>query len=217
MSAPGADPLLGASSPSNPDVAEGWSIDPWDAIDSVSAESAEVLLDPGRHLIGPLRLMSIVLSVVVVLVGATGWWTIRQLNPSGEPGVPFNFTVNDGDTLGTLSKRLKDSGVILNRKVFEWYVRSRGGVVLTPGYYSLRPGEDAGRIIETLSTPPAQTFVSVTFPEGMTIAQMAARLSEKITFMKNNDFIGAATDGRVSSSLLPKGSVNLEGLLFPDT
>jgi UPF0755 protein len=86
-----------------------------------------------------------------------------------------------------------------------------------PGYYSLRPRDNAGKIIESLSTPPAQTFISVTFPEGMTIAQMSERLASKMTFMSAADFMAAATDGSVSSQFLPKDLTTLEGLLFPDT
>ena len=43
-----------------------------------------------------------------------------------------------------------------------------------PGYYSLRPGDSAGNIVDALSTPPDQTFVKVTFPEGFTVAGRAA-------------------------------------------
>ncbi|NBU37652.1 MAG: endolytic transglycosylase MltG [Actinobacteria bacterium] len=59
--------------------------------------------------------------------------------------------------------------------------------------------------------------MKVTFPEGFTVAQMGARLTEKITFMSPSDFASAATDGSVVSSLAPQGTTNLEGLLFPDT
>jgi UPF0755 protein len=51
----------------------------------------------------------------------------------------------------------------------------------------------------------------------MTIAQMGERLSSKLTFMSQADFVAAATDGSIVSDLLPKGVTSLEGLLFPDT
>lgn len=211
------DPLLARAHRDRDERVADWRDDPWDEVGAVSVDDVEELRDPGRQLVGPLRLLAIVVSAVILLCGMTGWWVVRQLNPSGEPGVPFNFTVNEGDTVQSVAARLKSSGVIVNQTVFEWYVRSRGGIALTPGYYSLRTREDAGRIVEALSTPPAQTFVSVTFPEGMTVAQMATRLSEKITFMNPQEFLASSLDGSVGSSLLPKGTTNLEGLLFPDT
>ena len=211
------DPLLARARRHGGVPADDWHHDPWDDVAVVGVDDVDEIRDPGRHLVGPLRLLAIVVSAVIVLLGMTGWWVVRQLNPSGEPGAPFNFTVNEGDTVQSVAGRLKSSGVIVNRTVFEWYVRSRGGIALVPGYYSLRTREDAGKVVEALSTPPAQTFVSVTFPEGMTVSQMATRLSEKITFMNPQEFLASTLDGSVGSTLLPKGATNLEGLLFPDT
>lgn len=202
----GADPLV-----------TDWVEDPWDTVVDLDEDSLEEVIDPGRQMIGPLRLVAVVVVACILLLGAVGWWGVRQLNPSGEPGIASNFTVNEGDTLDSVALRLRSAGIIVNEMVFKWYVTSRGGIDLTPGYYSLRTREDAGRVVEILSTPPAQTFVSVTFPEGMTVSQMGDRLSSKITFMNPAQFVAAATDGSVVSSLLPKGSTNLEGLLFPDT
>ena len=202
----GRDPLIG-----------DWVEDPWDQVEAIDESSLDEIVDPVRHWSGPLRLVAIVVTVAVLGMGVIGWWGVRQLNPAGEPGAPVNFTVNVGDTLDSVTERLAEAGVVVNQAVFKWYVRSRGGVALSPGYYQLRTGENAGRVVEILSTPPAQTFVSVTFPEGMTVAQMGARLAEKMTFMNSQEFIDATLNGAVASGLLPKGSSNLEGLLFPDT
>jgi UPF0755 protein len=194
-----------------------WHNDPWDDIDAVSDASVEEVKSGWDSVRSPVRMLVFVLVGVVLLLGASGWWVIYQLNPSGEPGVAINFTVNNGDTVDVVSNRLADLGVIENPRLFRWYVSTRGGLELIPGYYSLRPKDNAGKIIESLSTPPAQTFVSVTFPEGMTITQMAERLALKMTFMSVDDFMQAATDGSVASDILPKGTMTLEGLLFPDT
>ena len=51
----------------------------------------------------------------------------------------------------------------------------------------------------------------------MTVAQMATRLSEKMTFMKAEDFMAAANSPDTVSALRPKTKTSLEGLLFPDT
>jgi UPF0755 protein len=153
----------------------------------------------------------------VLFLGGLGWWTVRVLNPSGEPGVAVNFTVNEGDTISSVASRLETAGIIANATIFRWYVSTKGTIALTPGYYALKPKDNAGSIIETLSTPPAQTFISVTFPEGMTVTQMAKRLSEKMTFMKPEDFMAAANSPDTVSALRPKSETSLEGLLFPDT
>lgn len=201
----------------DPLLEEQWREDPWDQPDELEEGATEVLAPELDHLRGPVRMVVTVVVATVLLFGALGWWVVNQLNPAGEPGAAINFTVNDGDTVASVASRLADEGFITNARLFRWYAGTRGGIDLLPGYYSLRPKDNAGRIIDVLSTPPAQTFVSVTFPEGMTLSQMSQRLSSKLTFMTPEDFMAAATDGSVVSEFSPTGIASLEGLLFPDT
>ena len=178
------DPLL----PNN------WHDDPWDRVDDVPEDALESTPPELRHLRGVTRTVAIVVASSLLLLGALGWWAVGVLNPSGTPGVAVNFTVNEGDTVSSVASRLEEAGVISNATIFRWYVSTKGAIALTPGYYALKTRDNAGDIVEALSTPPAQTFISVTFPEGMTIAQMAQRLSEKMTFMKSEDFSAAACE-----------------------
>ena len=201
------DPLL----PNN------WHDDPWDRVETVSEESLDTSPREFRHLGGVFRTLTIVLAASVLLLGSLGWWAIRVLNPSGDPGVAINFTVNEGDTVSSVATRLESAGIIGNAMIFVWYASTKGSVALTPGYYALKPKDNAGSLIEALSTPPDQTFISVTFPEGMTVAQMGKRLSEKMTFMSVEDFATAANSPDTESVLRPKSVTSLEGLLFPDT
>jgi UPF0755 protein len=201
------DPLL----PNN------WHDDPWDRVTEVPEESLESTPREFRQLRGVTRTVATVVVASVLFLGGLGWWTVRVLNPSGEPGVAVNFTVNEGDTISSVATRLETAGIIANATIFRWYVSTKGTIALTPGYYALKPKDNVGSIIETLSTPPAQTFISVTFPEGMTVTQMAKRLSEKMTFMKPEDFMAAANSSDTVSALRPKSVTSLEGLLFPDT
>lgn len=201
----------------DPFIGDSWQEDPWDSVNQATVTDTEELPAELDHFRGPLRVIATVVIASILLVGVASWWVINQLNPSGEPGAAVNFTVNEGDTVSSVAARLAEQGFIENATLFRWYASTRGGIDLLPGYYSLRPKDNAGRIIKALSTPPAQTFVSVTFPEGMTVAQMAERLASKLTFMTVDDFITATSDGSVVSDLLPAGQTSLEGLLFPDT
>jgi UPF0755 protein len=201
----------------DPLLPNDWHVDPWDDVSAVPESATEELRPGFDYLRGPVRMVVTMVVATVLLLGAAGWWTIHQLNPSGDPGAAVNFTINEGDTMSSVASRLDADGIISNATLFRWYASTRGDISLVPGYYALKPGDNAGNIIKALSTPPAQTFVSVTFPEGMTIAQMGERLSSKLTFMSREDFVAAATDGSIVSDLLPKGVTSLEGLLFPDT
>ena len=218
MTVESRDPLLpdGAPVPSE-EVAADWVTDPWDEVGMVPADSIEESSGGGDWMRGPARHLIIVLVATVLLLGAGALWVVHQLNPGVGSRAAVNFTVNEGDTLGSVSARLRAHGIIENTALFRWYARTRGGIALVPGYYSLRPGDSAGNIVDALSTPPDQTFVKVTFPEGFTVAQMAGRLVEGLTYMTVADFEAAAGDGSVVSSLAPEGTKSLEGLLFPDT
>ena len=101
--------------------------------------------------------------------------------------------------------------------MFRWYVERHGGLEITPGYYELAPSDHMGNVLGRLRTPPEQTYTKVTFPEGFTVAQIAARLDRDMATMTAADFLAAAADPAVVASLRPPGVTSLEGLLFPDT
>lgn len=202
---------------SDPLLPSDWHTDPWDDISTVSETSIDELAPSFDTARGPVRLILLIVISTVLLLGASGFWVIRQLNPAGTPGAAVNFTINEGDSIAVVSKKLEEAGIISSARLFRWYVSSKGGLDLIPGYYSIQPKANVGDIISTLSVAPSNTFQSVTFPEGMTVAQMARRLSSKMTFMSADEFVAAATNGSVASELSPKDNTSLEGLLFPDT
>ena len=192
-----------------------WEVDPWDS--PAASGSVERLRRDTRAVKWAVWTIMVVVVVLVLVAGRIGWWYVKQINPEGTPGAPVNFTVDEGDTLEILSERLEAEGIIVNAGVFRWYVEEKGGLELTPGYYQLRPADHIGNIVGTLRTPPAQTYTKITFPEGFTIAQMATRLDESTDRMVAAEFITAANNPAVVSSLRPAGVTSLEGLLFPDT
>jgi len=196
-----------------------WQDDPWDDIDVVEP----TMVEPVRRSRWPFKVVVATIGVIVVIAllvgGAVGFWYIRQINPEGDPGTPINFTIGEEETVDSLSQRLEAQGLITSARVFRWYVDRQGGLELTPGFYQLRPRDHMGNIMRVLSTPPEETFTTVTFPEGFTITQMANRLAEVMPRVLVGDFVAAATDGSVISEIaeVPDGTLSLEGLLFPDT
>lgn len=192
-----------------------WHHDPWDDPDvSATIERPRRQAGRGRWVVWAMAYLAL---AGMVVVGLLGLWYTRQVNPAGDPGEPLTFTVDAEDSLQTVAERLHDDGLISSVGVFEWYVDHHGGLELTPGYYVLRPGDHMGNIMRILRTPPSETYTKVTFPEGYTYEKMAARLEEKVPRLSAVDFGIAATDGSVTSALLPAGTTSLEGLLFPDT
>ena len=208
------DPLIN-SARADKQVAEDWHDDPWDIV----VDNSDSGIEPHdfREMAPMLRVVLAAVVCFSLFLGAIGLWYLYKVNPSGGSSVGVSFTVNDGDSLSSVSSRLESEGFITSAGVFRWYVGRKGGIELTPGYYAIRPHDHMGNIMKVLSTPPSATFVKVTFPEGFTILQMAKRLAEKTLRLNADLFNQAAQDPAVSSEYRPAAQTSLEGLLFPDT
>ena len=192
-----------------------WTTDPWD--DAHAAGTVERLRWQTRSVKWVAYTLLVFVIVLILVAGVAGWWYIRQINPPGDVGEPVSFTVDPADTLETLSERLEAEELIVDAGVFRWYVERHGGLEITPGYYELVPSDHMGNVLGRLRTPPEQTYTKVTFPEGFTVDQIAARVERDMATMTAADFLAAAADPAVLASLRPPGITSLEGLLFPDT
>jgi UPF0755 protein len=198
----------------------GWEPDPWDTVEALPDEALAEYQPGWRPRPRWVLVVCGVLLVVLLVACAAGLWYLRQVNPSGDPSAAMNFTVLEGDTLDAVSKRLEDEAFITSAGVFRWYVERKGGIEFIPGYYQLKPRDHMGNVMAALNTPPAQTFVNVTFPEGFTVEQIAARLEDKVPRIDAETFMQQAGNGAVTSAFGPAaGGVasSMEGLLFPDT
>ncbi len=198
-------------------VDRDWPHDAWDDADLVPAAEVEPIRRRGRVLKWLMIFVGAAMIAAILAGGAVGWWYIHQVNPSGEASAASNFTVNEKDTLQTVSVHLQNEGFITNARVFRFYVSHKGGVKLTPGYYEIRRRSHMGNIMRVLNTPPEATYKKVTFPEGFTIEKMAKRVERDLHPMTATAFSAAAASGSVHSVFQPEGGVSLEGLLFPDT
>ncbi|CAB4874341.1 unannotated protein [freshwater metagenome] len=207
-----ANPVPPPQMPDDP-----WLHDQWDDADSAPAAAVEKA-PQRRRLLKWVVYVTAALTITAVLAGgAVGWWYIRQVNPSGEALTTSNFTVNDADTLDSVSARLQTEGIITNARVFRYYVRHKGGIDLKPGYYELIARSHMGNIMRVLNTPPEATYRKITFPEGFTLAQMGKRVERDLPPMTAAQFAAAAASPDLRSTLQPDGATSLEGLLFPDT
>lgn len=194
-----------------------WSHDPWDDSDTMYAVMLE--RPPRQSRWGTWIVYAALLGLTagLLVVGVRGLDLAHQLNPVGEPGPPTQFEVRPADTIETLSARLEADGFVTDGAIFEDYVDDRGGLILTPGDYVLRPMANMSDILSSLRIPPAETFSNVTFPEGFTLEKMATRLGEKVPRMSAEDFELVVGDGTIRSVYQPTGVTSMEGMLFPDT
>ena len=192
-----------------------WNDDPWDA--SLGVGEVEQVRTQTRAAkwvgYGALALA----NLLIITGGIYGWWYIRQANAPGDVGGPVEFVIAEGEDLQALSERLEDEGIVENASFFERYVADHGGLAVTPGYYRLPTGDHVGNVLARLRTSPEETFIEITFPEGFTLQQVAARLANELPQLSVEEFMAAANDPSIPAAFRPTGVTSMEGLLFPAT
>ncbi len=199
------------------DPVTDWVDDPWDDPDAIYFDSVEILRKRRRVVPRIAFGVAVVLIAAVIVGGWVGLWYLREVNPPGQLGDARQFVVVQGDTLESVSTRLEEQGFITNAGVFEYYVKENGGLTFEAGSYTVHPNDHAGNVMRVLSTPPSETYIKITFPEGFTVEQMANRVAAQIPTMTAEGFLAAATERAADNPLLPAGTTSLEGALFPDT
>ena len=117
-----------------------------------------------------LALLAVVMFIVCVYA-IREWRYLERVNPAGDPLAAQLFEVTDTDDLRSVSERLAGLGFVVDASTFRTYVANEGGLDVVRGFYTLKPRDHMGNILRVLRTPPNQTFMKVTFPEGFTLAR----------------------------------------------
>jgi UPF0755 protein len=120
------------------------------------------------------------------------------------PNRHFRIIINQGETLSTISSKLKDNHLIISKKLFIKLVDfTNSSKKLKAGIYSFSCKDNMISILRTLRKG-SKDNIKITIPEGSTIKQIAHIVSQKISIDEEN-FIKIAT------------MRNIEGYLMPDT
>ena len=200
-----------------PPVLHDWEQDEWDAPDDLYEFEGE-RNRPSRGIAKVLGfLLLLTVGGAIVVGGFYGLWVLRQVNPPGKPGAKVAFTVTSDDDIVTVATRLESTGIITNAKVFQQYVKQKGGLELQTGTFQIAVHDNLGEVTRALRTSPGQIFQKVTFPEGFTLDQISRRLSKEVPRFTPPSFMDVANSGKVKSPFQPAGVTSLEGLVFPDT
>ena len=131
------------------------------------------------------------------------------------------IVIAEGTSTLRVGKTLENNGLIHSR--YSLFVKYKFGKYdpITPGNYTLSPSMTVDQILKVITQKPAlRKSVSVTFPEGYTIEQMATLLEEK-GVVSAQEFINALDETYSFAFLenIPEGDYNhkLQGFLFPST
>ncbi|MBI2300960.1 MAG: endolytic transglycosylase MltG [Armatimonadetes bacterium] len=173
---------------------------------------------PAKH---PRRPASgwMVLAVVGVLVavglGAAGHRYRHLLEPAGAGG-PTVFELRHGDPLPVVAERLRAAGLVRNARALRVRARQRDlDQKLQAGSYELNAGQSVDQILDILAAGKVVTR-KITFPEGLTVAEAAAR-AEAAGICTAAEYRRLAENPREDSpGGRPRGA-GLEGYLYPDT
>lgn len=142
--------------------------------------------------------------------------------PMSDTNASVTVNINDGTSTLGIGKILKNDGLIRNQYAFLLKVKtSKFNGKLGSGSYTLSPSMKMTEIMSKLSKPkPVLETVTVTFPEGYSIEQMAEEL-EKNSVVSKVDFLKAVGEEYDFEFLrnIPNGDYNyrLQGFLFPST
>jgi UPF0755 protein len=151
---------------------------------------------------------------VALVVGAVGVY--RAVVPYRGYVTAEQFVeVPQGATVREIERRLVDAGVVRDAAAFRLAFRLRSqGRTLKAGEYRFTDPLPAVEVVDRIARGDVY-LRSLTFPEGLTIREMAA-LFESKGFGPADAFTCAAADTSLVKALDP-AAVDLEGYLFPET
>lgn len=154
----------------------------------------------------------------VPLLGGTIYLSSIGVTGSSDPGRVVAFDIPEGATTTEVGEILEGEGIIESAFGFRIAAYLEGGTEsIQAGRYELPTGLIARDALRRLTeSGPIVEFVDVTFPEGSWLRDFA-RILQRGTHIRAGDFLRVLERGRVKSPLLPRGSTNFEGLLFPST
>lgn len=165
--------------------------------------------------------------VLVLVLGVVGYSVARLFGEQGAAvdvaaGSPVHVVIESGSTTAAIGRQLADLGVIKSALAFRFSVRDAGADGrLRAGEYEMTTGMGDRSVIDLMLTGPSAEYVDVTFPEGFTAEQVAARLAARAGVDEAEVMrlctTGAAEFAADHPYLEGAYGGSLEGFLFPAT
>ena len=175
----------------------------------------------------PVARAVIYVACVVIasaLIAGVGWLLANDLCALNKEYKEAEITVTEEDTVGSVTDKLKDAGLI----EYKWFFRLFCAIAsadekIDPGTYTMNTDMDYRALISAMDAPRSageRETVRVTIPEGYTVRQIidalaeagvntAANLEEAaMNYEFDYEFVDNENLGDIT---------RLEGYLFPDT
>ena len=168
------------------------------------------------------------LAVLLIAAAVTVSSAMGEINGKhADESTEITVSVPQGAASGTVAKQLQESGVIKHAALFKLYLRQTGQAgQLQYGDFTLYKGESYADIVAALSQYAAADTVRITFPDGNTAQDFAARM-EQAGLCTAEEFLACANgeDGsdfsqyRFWNEMQPDKNyfMRCEGYLYPET
>ena len=153
-------------------------------------------------------------AAAAALGGGLLFYNINYSVPAIGPN-PAEVRVEPGDSLVSVTRKLREQKVVTNGWFFSLWARLRGAEKrIHQGLYRFDSGVTPREVLERLITGKG-VFHSVTIPEGLTVKEIADLL-DKMQIADKETFLTEAANPSLLANfgLQDKG---LEGYLFPST
>jgi uncharacterized YceG family protein len=165
----------------------------------------------------------IVALLVVLVVGAAVFTAAKTFQPfHGDPRGAVRVRIAPGSSVGDIAKVLEARGIISGTTFFSLNATltgRRGG--LRPGTYTLARDMRYGAVLDALTKGPRAKVIKtfkLTLPEGLSIAELAARIGDAGVSGDYKKAAQAPAALRRANALgLPRAAKTTEGFLFPAT
>ncbi|MSP39311.1 MAG: endolytic transglycosylase MltG [Deltaproteobacteria bacterium] len=160
-------------------------------------------------------LASVAIAAIVALLGAALMFHNIHYSVPALGAQPAEVRVERGDSLSTVSRKLREQKIITNSLFFSLWARFNGSEKkLHQGLYRFDSGVTAREVLERLVSGKG-IFQSVTIPEGFTVREIA-QLLDKMQIADGQKFLTEAANPSLLANLGLQGK-GIEGYLFPST
>jgi UPF0755 protein len=164
-----------------------------------------------------VKKLAVIVVLLLVAAAGAGWWFYTGVDRpfKGYDAAEQFVEIPQGAGSSTIARRLAEAGVVHDANSFRLALWITGEARrLQAGEYRFDHPISARQVAEKIGR--GEVYVRpITFPEGLTIQQMAA-LYESKGFGDAKTFLDAASDAELVRDIDPLAK-DLEGYLFPDT
>ena len=172
---------------------------------------------------GPV-LAALIVLVAIVVAGVVFVPRLLKKPSQGDlpnQGMQVEVVIDDGSGAIAIASKLEDAGVIASSDDFVAEVRKQGAdSSLKSGAYMFTVGQSFDSIIDQLVSGPNSTSGAFTIPEGLTVSQAAAVVSQTFSSISSDDFLAQAKASNYVADypfLADAQDDSLEGFLCPKT